>query len=203
MLCTDRQRWKTRGISYISPEQASLHLHLDAGSQIHSHFTVDVKCCLLAGATGEEPQGMPPNAQGWSFRELAPKSRVRHHHLAAPAAPARGHSPPWMPLPPPDTSGPSLSRLHGGPCLRVTFPSWAKEVQTISPLVMVPVWTHLARTSPQSQALAELGTCVHWQQLDYGGSEPQEPFLTVKADLNAKLKYMRWTRDLSQELGFC
>lgn len=36
-----------------------------------------------------------------------------------------------------------------------------------------------------------------------GGSEPQEPFLTMKADLNAKVKYIRWTRDLSLALEFC
>lgn len=86
------------------------------------------------------------------------------------------------------------------------FPAGAEEVQTTAPPVMLSVRTHLVWTSPWSQAhryrrsWARVRVVSSWIT---GGSEPQEPFLTMKADLNAKVKYIRWTRDLSLELEFC
>lgn len=130
---------------------------LDAVYQIHSRLAVHVKCCLLAGEVAmqtEEQHGCagcreccPAHVPGWSFSSLGQKSGMRHHRLAAPGAPGWGHSPPWTPPSSPRKAVPVGADARGSP-----FPAGAEEVQTISPLVMLSVWTHLTQTSPWSQA---------------------------------------------------
>lgn len=149
-------------------------------------------------AAGCAGQGMPPGARAGP--ELSPVGAEERGEAPSPCrsrCSCSGMFTSMDALPPPRVWGPSPSAPMGAEARGSPFPAGAEEVQTVSPLVVPPVCTHLARTPPRRGALAEPGTRVCGELLHYRGAEPQEPLLTTKADLNAKVKYIGWTHDLS------